>query len=88
MLSCRYCFTVLAHYTVSPELHGLADVTVHIAGEIQTNGKGPLGQIGVPLDPKGQEYAAFALALWAGVFLVAAIGFNKVGEQQGSEEIY
>ncbi|KAK9841547.1 hypothetical protein WJX74_007623 [Apatococcus lobatus] len=59
-----------------------------LLGEIQTGGKGPLGQIGVPLDPKGQQYAGVALALWIGVFLVAAIGFNKYGQQEGNEEIY
>ena len=58
------------------------------AGEIQTAGKGPLGQLGVPLTPVGKEYAGFALALWIGVFAVAAVGFNRVGQQEGNEEIY
>jgi len=59
-----------------------------LLGEIQTGGKGPLGQLGVPLTPKGEQFAGVALALWIGVFLVAAIGFNKYGQQEGNEEIY
>ncbi|KAK9852590.1 hypothetical protein WJX84_007151 [Apatococcus fuscideae] len=59
-----------------------------LLGEIQTAGKGPLGQLGVPLTPVGKEYAGFALALWIGVFAVAAVGFNRVGQQEGNEEIY
>ena len=74
--------SIVAYY------RGAQSIVICLAGEIETAGKGPLGQIGVPLTPKGEQFAGVALALWIGVFLVAAIGFNKYGQQEGNEEIY
>jgi hypothetical protein len=49
---------------------------VRYSGEILTKGKGPLGQLGVPLGlPLNPGYAGFGLAVWIGFFLVAAIGY-------------
>lgn len=60
-----------------------------LLGEVFTKGKGPFGQLGVPLgQPLNSEYAGVALAVWVGFFLFAAIGFGNFGQQEGNEEIY
>ncbi|CAK0787138.1 hypothetical protein CVIRNUC_010354 [Coccomyxa viridis] len=60
-----------------------------LLGEVFTKGKGPFGQIGIPLgQPLNSEYAGVALAVWVGFFLFAAIGFGNFGQQEGNDEIY
>ncbi|CAL8465037.1 g4572 [Coccomyxa elongata] len=60
-----------------------------LIGEVLTKGKGPLGQIGIPLNTAvNPQYATVALAVWIGFFLVAAIGFGNFGQQEGDNEIY
>ncbi len=59
-----------------------------LIGEVLTKGKGPLGQIGIPLKEVNPTYASVALAVWVGFFLVAAVGFGNFGQQEGDEEIY
>lgn len=40
--------------------------------QVLTKGKGPLGQLGLPLNlPLNSELAGFGLAIWVGFFLVA-----------------
>ncbi len=40
--------------------------------QVLTKGKGPLGQLGLPLNlPLNPELAGFGLAIWVGFFLVA-----------------
>lgn len=43
------------------------------AGEYFQGGKGPLGQLGIPM-PAYAEYAAFGLAGWILFFFAAAVG--------------
>jgi photosystem II 22kDa protein len=59
-----------------------------IIGEKLT-GKGPVGQLGLPLDlPVSPVNVGFGLAIWVGFFLAAAIGFGNYGQTEGDEEIY
>lgn len=47
-----------------------------LPGEVLTKGKGPFGQLGLPLNlPLNPGLAGFGLAVWVGFFLVAAIGY-------------
>ena len=40
--------------------------------QVLTKGKGPIGQLGLPLGlPLNSELAGFGLAIWVGFFLVA-----------------
>nr|WOH23173.1 chloroplast photosystem II subunit S [Lobosphaera incisa] len=60
-----------------------------LIGEKLTGGKGPLGQLGVPLGLElNPTYGWVGLAVWVGFFLVAAIGYGNFGQQEGDEEIY
>jgi len=60
-----------------------------LVGEVLTKGKGPIGQLGLPLGlPLNPELAGFGLAVWVGFFLVAAIGYGNFGQQEGDEGIY
>lgn len=59
-----------------------------LVGEYFQGGKGPLGQLGIPM-PLYADYAAYALAGWTLFFFAAAIGTgNFPGEQEGGEDIY
>jgi photosystem II protein len=59
-----------------------------LIGELNTGGKGPLGQLGLPLNlPLNPELAGFGLAVWVGFALVAALGGN-FGQTEGDEDIY
>jgi photosystem II protein len=59
-----------------------------LVGEYFQNGKGPLGQLGIPM-PAYAEYAGFGLAGWILFFFAAAIGSgNFPGEKQGAEDMY
>ncbi|KAK9823550.1 hypothetical protein WJX72_003663 [[Myrmecia] bisecta] len=60
-----------------------------LIGEKLTGGKGPLGQVGLPLNVNvNPAYASVGLAVWIGFFLVAAVGYNNFGQQDGNEDIY
>ena len=42
--------------------------------QVLTKGKGPIGQLGLPLGlPLNPELAGFGLAVWVGFFLVAGV---------------
>ena len=42
--------------------------------QVLTKGKGPIGQLGLPLGlPLNPELAGFGLAVWVGFFLVAGM---------------
>lgn len=59
-----------------------------LVGEYFQNGKGPLGQLGIPM-PAYADAAGFALAGWILFFFAAAIGSgNFPGEVEGGEDIY
>ena len=56
--------------------------------QVLTKGKGPIGQLGLPLGlPLNPELAGFGLAVWVGFFLVAGVaqffasGFLLVRQQ-------
>lgn len=71
------------------ELLSLQGFASELIGEVLTKGKGPLGQIGIPLNSEvNPQYASVALAVWIGFFLFAAIGFGNFGQQDGDNEIY
>lgn len=58
-----------------------------LIGEKLTGGRGPLGQIGVPLDlPLNSGLAGFGLLVWVGFFAAAAIGFGNTGSGPGQDE--
>jgi len=60
-----------------------------LIGEVLTKGKGPLGQIGIPLNTEvNPQFASVALAVWIGFFLFAAVGYGNWGQQEGDNEIY
>jgi len=60
-----------------------------LVGEVLTKGKGPIAQLGLPLNlPLNPELAGFGLAVWVGFFLVAAIGYGNFGQQEGDEGVY
>lgn len=60
-----------------------------ILGEIQTGGKGPLGQLALPIQtPLNSQVAGFGLAVWIGFSLFAAIGLGNLGQAQGGEDMY
>ncbi|KAL3145684.1 hypothetical protein ABBQ32_003219 [Trebouxia sp. C0010 RCD-2024] len=60
-----------------------------IVGEIQTGGKGPLGQLALPIQtPVNPGLAGFGLAVWVGFSLFTAIGLGNLGQAQGGEDIY
>ncbi|KAL3151035.1 hypothetical protein ABBQ38_012904 [Trebouxia sp. C0009 RCD-2024] len=60
-----------------------------IVGEIQTGGKGPLGQLALPIQtPVNPGLAGFGLAVWIGFSLFTAIGLGNLGQAQGGEDIY
>lgn len=59
-----------------------------LIGEYFQNGKGPLGQVGIPMPAYG-EYAAFGLAGWILFFFAAAVGSgNFPGETDTSQDVY
>lgn len=59
-----------------------------LIGEFFQAGKGPLGQLGIPM-PAYAEYAAFGLAGWILFFFAAAVGTgNFPGETETGDDIY
>ncbi|KAL0044887.1 hypothetical protein WJX82_001051 [Trebouxia sp. C0006] len=60
-----------------------------IFGEVQTGGKGPLGQLALPIHtPIGSQLAGFGLAIWFGFSLFAAIGLGNLGQAEGGEDMF
>lgn len=60
-----------------------------IVGEVQTGGKGPLGQVALPIHtPIGSQLAGFGLAIWIGFSLFAAIGLGNLGQAEGGEDMF
>jgi photosystem II protein len=60
-----------------------------LIGEINTGGKGPLGQLGLPLNlPVNAELAGWGFAIWVGFALLAALSTGNWGEVEGDEDIY
>lgn len=60
-----------------------------LIGEQLTGGKGPLQQIGLGIgQPLNPDLAGFGLAVWIGFFALAAVGFGKLGQQTGGNDIY
>ncbi|KAK9800345.1 hypothetical protein WJX73_006848 [Symbiochloris irregularis] len=59
-----------------------------LVGEKLSGGKGPLGQLGFPVQGQAAGYEVVALGIWVGFFLVAAVGYGNFGQQEGGDDVF
>ena len=74
---------------LSHAVQAMLGFAADLIGEQLTGGKGPLQQIGLGIgQPLNPDLAGFGLAVWIGFFALAAVGFGKLGQQTGGNDIY